>query len=81
MARSKTGTPLGLTSVELGFHFTVLVVMLDGVHVDVTQPLMVKEKFLLCLGQILVLVGQNFHLEDMNLACRTLLVPACRNFW
>jgi hypothetical protein len=61
MAWSKTGTSLGLASIELTFYFTVLVEALDGKHVDVTQLLMVKEKFLLCLGQILILVGQHFH--------------------
>jgi hypothetical protein len=56
MTRSETCASSILAAIELADHFTILVQSLNGLHVDVTQSLMVKKKFLLSLGQILVLV-------------------------
>jgi hypothetical protein len=38
-------------------HLAIMIQSLNGLHVDVTKSLMVKKKFFLRLGQVLVLIG------------------------
>jgi hypothetical protein len=81
MARSETCTSSVLAAIELADHFAILVQSLYGLHVDVTETLMVEKKFFLRLGQILVLVGQYFHVECMHLTSWTTFVLTGWSLW
>jgi hypothetical protein len=52
----KAWTASILTAIKLTNHLAILIQLLNGLHVDVTESLMVKEKFFQRLGQVLVLV-------------------------
>jgi hypothetical protein len=81
MARSETCTSSVLASIELADHFAILIQSLYGFHVDVTESLMVEKKFFLRLGQVLVLVGQYFHVECMHLTGWTTFVLTGWSLW
>jgi hypothetical protein len=81
MTRSKTCASLIFTAIELADHFAILIQSLYSLHVDVTESLMVKKKFFLRLGQVLVLVGQYFHVECLHLTCRPLFVLTGWSLW
>jgi hypothetical protein len=81
MTRSKTCASLILAAIELADHFAILIQSLNGLHVDVTQSLMVKKKFFLWLGQILVLVREYFHVERMHLTIQAVLVLTGWSLW
>jgi hypothetical protein len=63
-----------LTAIKLTDHLAILIQSLNGLHVDVTESLMVKKEFFLRLGQVLVLVGEHFHVECMHLTGWAMLV-------
>jgi hypothetical protein len=81
MARSETCTSSALAAIELANHLAILIQMLYGLHVDVTESLMVEKKFFLRLGQVLVLFGQYFHVECMHLTSWTMLVLTGWSLW
>jgi hypothetical protein len=56
MTLYKAWTASILAAIELTDHLAILIQSLNGLHVDVTESLMVKEKFFLRLGQVLLLV-------------------------
>ena len=66
MTRGETCASSVLAAIELADHLAILIQSLYGLHVDVTESLMVKKKFFLRLGQVLVLVGQYFHVEGVS---------------
>jgi hypothetical protein len=70
----KAWTASVLAAIKLADHFTILIQSLYGLHDDVTESLVVKEKFFLRFGKILILVRQHFHVECMHLACWAVLV-------
>jgi hypothetical protein len=80
MTRSKTCTSSVLAAIGLADHFAILIQSLYGLHVDVTESLMVKKKFFLRLGQVLVLIGEHFHVECMHLTGWAVLVPTGWSF-
>jgi hypothetical protein len=74
MTRGETCASSVLAAIKLADNFAILIQSLYGLHVDVTEPLMVKKKFFLRLGQVLVLVGQYFHVECVHLTSWALFV-------
>jgi hypothetical protein len=63
--RKQAGPSLD-TAVEFALDFLWTVEPLEMLHVDMTQPDVIEEKLLLRGGEILVSVGEDFHIEDLH---------------
>jgi hypothetical protein len=81
MTRSETCASLVLAAIELADHFMILIQSLYGLHVDLTESLIVKKKFFLRLGQVLVLVGQYLHVECMHLTSWAMFISTGWSLW
>ena len=60
-----TGSRLG-TTVEFAFDVARSVKLLEMLHVDMPKASVIKKKFLLGRGEVLIDVRHNFHIEDFG---------------
>ena len=61
----KAGTIFG-AAIEFAFDIMWAIQLLKMLHVDVAQARMIKQEFLLGRRQVLISIGEGFHVEDLG---------------